>query len=267
MDSKSPRKTKSLSAKTVSTASSPRSSPRSTPRSSPRSSPASIVSTDSSLKQQMDSAEMSGKCLRKNSHCKKTYMGLDWQESPSKSKSAAKLSPSPAKPSPSPAKLSSAAKTPSPAEKTPSPGPKLPPELLEIIADKANADTKRTMKEVNKDFKDYIKVSPTSGRKAGDKLLTWIKKNKSDRHTYDYHLEDSYNYPKDIIRITTEPQKFDEGKQILIWRLRPNEMKDLLAKYKYKGLESEVFKNIKLSDIIKKQKQTYFNKYLHTIIE
>ena len=60
-----------------------------------------------------------------------------------------------------------------------------------------------------------------------------------------------------------EPQKFNSGQQILIWRSRPNEMKDLLAKYKYKGSESEVFKNIKLSDIIKKQKQTYFNKYLH----
>jgi len=203
----------------------------------------------------MDSAEMSGKCLRKNSHCKKTYMGLDWQESPNKSKSSAKSSA--AKPS--------AKSSPSPAEKTPSPGPKLPPELFEIIADKANANTKRTMKEVNKDFKDYIKVSPTSGRKAGDKLLTWIKKNKSDYQTYEYNLEHSYNYPKDIIRITTEPQKFDVGKQIIIWRKRPNEMKDLLAKYKYKGIESEVFKNIKLSDIIKKQKQTYFNKYLHTI--
>lgn len=167
-------------------------------------------------------------------------MGLEWQIPKSSSKSSSSTSPK-------------------------SSGQKLPNDILYILADKSSPDTKRTLKEVNKNLKNYIIVSPTSGRKVGNEILAYLRKDKHSPRENTLYLS-SHEYPYDSLRIITEPQRNGNGKQLLIRRYRPNELPEVISKvYKYNGKESEVFKDIKLSELIKKSKQNYVSKFLHGV--
>lgn len=201
------------------------------------SSPAETIKTESSLRDKLDS--LSAKPISNKS--KKTWMGLEWQTPKSSSKSSSSTSPK-------------------------SSGQKLPNDILYLLADKSSPDTKRTIKEVNKDLKNYIIVSPTSGRKVGNEILTYLRKDKHWPRDSDTLYLRSYEYPNHSLRIITEPQRNGNGKQLLIRRYRPNELPEVISKvYKYNGKESEVFKDIKLSELIKKSKQNYVSKFLHGV--
>ena len=162
------------------------------------SSPAETIKTESSLRDKLDSlsSKSSSKTTSANmssNKSKKTWMGLEWQTPKFSSKSSLSTSPN----------LS---------------GQKLHNDILYLIADKLSPDTKRTLKETSKLFKD-IKVSPTYGRKIGDEILAYLRKDKNLRRENTLYLN-SHEYPDDSLQIITEPQRNGNGKQLLIIRYR-----------------------------------------------
>lgn len=131
--------------------------------------------------------------------------------------------------------------------------------ILIIIANFTDEDTKRTLKEVCKFYKDFIEIEPTFGRQNGDYLLQYIKMDCSYTCIYLLNSPDTSN--REYIKIQIY-RDYNTNKIVFI-RHRYNEVDDVIGLYKYKNASD--LKNIKLSDIIKKQKQSYVSRFLHNL--
>ena len=91
------------------------------------------------------------------------------------------------------------------------------------------------------------------------RLLKYLKENKG---AYETMILRSNAYDGHVITVDTEYQRAESGKQLRITRKRPGEMFEVLTLFKYNGREEDVFKNVQLNDLIKKQKQNYMRNFL-----
>jgi hypothetical protein len=134
-------------------------------------------------------------------------------------------------------------------------------DVLGIIAQHADSETKRTLKQVNKHFKTTTTVSPSRGRKNGDFLLQYIQ-NINTTET-EITLKTYTNDKVESVTVRTTYNKDTEKTRFHILRKRFNELQDVIGDFQIKDTI-----NIKsVSAVIKKAKLKYMSTFLENVAE
>ena len=145
----------------------------------------------------------------------------------------------------------------------------LPNDILYKIAKETSPRTQRSFKQTSKLFRDSIQISPTDSRKISKYILDFIKSDtKKSVSLLEMKSDRSKQRIADLIdEIKIIKKRGEEFNELIITsyeRYDPNGFEEILASIKYKD-ESEL-KNLKLSEIIRKDRVKYFSDFLkHTI--
>ena len=120
-------------------------------------------------------------------------------------------------------------------------------------------------------FRDSNKISPTDGRKISKYILDYIKTDiKTQGKTSSIIINSDKTKQRIasmIDEITITKKQGPEYNELLITsfeRSDPNRFNEILTSIKYKN--EDEFKNLKLSDIIQKDRQKYFSDFLKNTI-
>ena len=127
-------------------------------------------------------------------------------------------------------------------------------DALNIIANKTSPNTKKTLRSVNKHFRNTLPKTESIGHNNYNKLMTFIKYEDNDKLTLTI-----YNKNQDTPKLHIEKTP---GKVLFI-RHRPGEIDDIIGTYKY--TKRKELNDFELNNVIKPRNKTFVAKFINNM--
>lgn len=148
----------------------------------------------------------------------------------------------------------------------------LPNDVLRKIAEESSPDTKRSFKQTSKLFRDSIQLSPTDSRKISKYIMDYIKSDIKTQGTDSYITLKSDRSKQriaslidDLVISKKQGDGFNELTISTFERSDPKKFQEVLASIRYK--DEDELKNLKLSEIIKKDRVKYVSDFMKHVIQ